>query len=149
MATRVIDRKKQDQLLEVAAMLREEGISPYGWAAFSCDVWKEHHSSAPRLDWVFLISRVEQRSGWFKSELSDYTGERVVFGPKARELLRRHETMRMLLAQAKTDEHVKAVTDGFFPGNLFNEMLEAVRAEGDAERTRLRAEIERGEWLWK
>jgi len=148
MATRAIDRKQQDKMLATAALLLDSDISPFGWAAFSCDVWKKNHNNPPRLDWVFLISRVEQRSGWFKSELSDYSGERVVFGPKARALMRRHETFRMLLNQTKTDEQVELVTRGFFPGNLFEELLAEARAEGDSERTRLRAEIDKGSWLW-
>lgn len=145
-----IDRNRQDKFVEVARMLQDKGISPFAWAAFSCDVWKKAaHRNPPRIDWVFLISRVEQRAGWFKSELSDYTGQRVIYGPKATALLRKHESMRMSLMTAPTDDAKALLFERFFPGDSFEELLEEARAEGDAERTRLKEALTKGQWLWR
>ncbi len=148
MGNRAVTKAQQEKLLAAAKVMLEQDISPFAWAAFSCDVWREHHRSPPRLEWVFLASRLEERVGWFKSELSDYSGQRVVFGPKARALLSDHEAMRMLLMQARTQEERDAIEARFFPGDSFTRRVEDAKAEGDAERTRLASALEKGHWLW-
>ena len=148
MGNRAVTKAQQEKLLTTAAALREHDISPFAWAAFSCDVWRAHNKGPPRLEWVFLASRVEERAGWFKSELSDYSGQRVVFGPKAKALLTDHETMRMYLMQARTEEERVAIEARFFPGDSFAQRVKEAKAEGEAERTRLSAALEKGHWLW-
>jgi hypothetical protein len=145
-----IDRNRQTKLLEVAEMLIDAEISPFGWAAFSCDVWKQAgHDKPPRIDWVFLASRVEQRSGWYKSELSDYSGRRLVYGPKATEMLNKKSLVLLRLSAARTQEQAQHAWASVFPGKTFAELLEKARQEGDDERTRLADEVARGNWLWQ
>lgn len=145
---RTIDRKTQDRLLEFAAALEDEDISPAGWAAFSCDVWKEHHKNPPRLAWVFMISRLEKHAGWYSSELSTYTGRRRLVGPKCKALYEKHREYRQLLGQCVTSWEEAAVKAYCFPGNLFQQMVATARAEGDEIRTRLAADVVKGTWLW-
>jgi len=148
---RVIVFRRMAKLEAAARALIDHDISPFGWAAFSCDVAKEYRKAAPDLDWVFSASRIEERAGWFKSELSDYTGQKVVFPKSSQALSNRWEQLRdAVRARARSPEDVERLFREAFPNGQeeIDALVAKVRAEADAERTRLSVALHNGEWLW-
>ena len=146
----VTSSKYLKPLVEAAKMLQQHDIAPASWAAFSCDVWKKYGKGPkPSLQWVFAAKRIEANHDWFKSELSSYTGRRVVFGDAAREVMNRYQRLQMRLRGATTEKEALAMVEQELPADSYKRLIEAARKEADAERTRLRVAVGRGEWLWR
>lgn len=137
-------------LVEAAKLLIEHDIAPASWAAFSCDVWKHYGKTVkpPSLQWTFAAKRVTDRAGWFKSEVSSYTGRRIVFSDTARELLALYQRVKFMLHASPDEAHAREVLRVEMPTSKYDDLLNQARREADAERTRLRLAAERGEWLW-
>lgn len=139
-------------LVEAAKKLLEHDIPPAAWAAFSLDVWRKYgegkgSEKPPALQWVFAAKRIEERRGWYKAESSSYTGGRVLFGKSAKELFERYQQMRVGLLC--TELPVAQVVAQHFPDGLYDRLLRRAREEAQAERTRLKAALAQGEWLWR
>lgn len=139
-----------------AEALIEHNIPPAAWAAFSCDVWKKFSARGPRptrgkgwppVAWVFSAKRIEERRGWFRAEESDYSGGRAIFGPKHKDLMYRFARLDWVLGDPRVRD-VGAVVEQFFPGNLYEELVNAARAEAADYRERFKRQIREGRFLW-
>jgi hypothetical protein len=143
-------------LVECAKKLVEQKIAPAAWAAWSCDVWRHFSEKkgrgkvkAPVLQWVFTAKRVEDNHGWFHAEESSFTGTRVVFGDAAREAMYLHQRVKQMLYEAPDEAAARLILARELPAGRLDGMIRLAHKEADAERTRLRAAVESGEWIWK
>jgi hypothetical protein len=154
------------QLVAAAEELCERGITPVGWAAFSCDIWrtygggdddepaagkgKRKRAKWPPLGWVFTTKRIEERAGWYGKEAGSYSGGRLYVGNHHKDMLRRYEGMIRALRMAGGDDldedATREIVQRYFPdwqGDL-------ARAQEEAEETQVALDNlkARGEWLW-
>lgn len=144
------------QLVEVAKLLREKGIAPAAWCAFSIDTWQKYGPKAQARDpnkrasvfWVFLASRVEERSGWFSSEYSRYSGGTAIFGRLHKELLQRYAALRSALRPGMTLADREQLVQKYFPRGRYSKLVEAARDEAFETERQLYRQVERGVFVW-
>lgn len=136
--------------LACAAKLQEHSIAPAAWAAFSCDVWRTYGDGKkpPPARWVWSAKRVEERHGWFSSDLATYQGGNCRFSPSHLELAARWESMNLQCMHAATDEEAEAVVARVLPKSLFDQLAARAREESAKIQADLRRRVERGEFLW-
>jgi len=142
-------------LLDAAELLERYDIAPAGWAAFSCDKWKEYQpsraaASPPRMNWVWSTKRLLEKHGWYHSEELTYSVTRTVFGPKSKPILAAYFAMdrEIRTLPDPTRKNIQAVVERYFPSGSFEARCAEARAENEETRTRLRDLARRGEWLW-
>lgn len=140
------------KLLAAAKMVLDLGLSPIAWAAWSIDVWREHNAKAkkpPPVQWVFAESRLTERVGWFRRD-SGYAGGRIELGAVARNLLARYSSMQAELvgAQDHSAVTIQTIVEHWFPGSLFEDLVDRARVEAAEIQRELNNKAERGEWLW-
>ncbi len=136
-------------LVEAAKRFIAEDISPASWCAFSCQVWDAAEAKGlPPLKFMFSAKRIGERAGWYRSEAENYSGGRVLYSPLAKEFMTRQSGMRCFPASLRTEEQLAAHVARFFPGDLYEDLLTRLRAEGAALREELERVVSLGEWVW-
>lgn len=136
-------------LVEAAGLLREYGVPPAAWAAFSVDQWRRNEmgKGQPRPNWVFSIKRIEDQHGWGRRE--GYAAKRAVYSKPAQDLMRRYKCMRVALAQsgAQTRVEVAVVVEQWFPNGLYEQLQEKARARAVEDQLLINQRAARGEWM--
>lgn len=151
-----LDAKTRKMLLGSARLLEQFGVAPAAWCVFATRRWlhaREHTDGKvdmhPPLGVVFserMISEqctdAERRSTVTECAL----GGRVLFGPTYRKLGRRYQSMQTALLQGMTLPDALAK---FFPGNLYDELVEAARIECAETQYRLERDVRAGRFVWR
>lgn len=145
-----------EELVTAAKLLRTKGIAPAAWCAFSIDTWQKYGPKAQFKDankrasvyWTFSPKRIEERSGWFSSEYSRYSGGTAIFGRMHKELLQRYGALRMALRPRMTLDERRALVERYFPRGRYNKLVEAARDEAFATEQDLYGKVERGVFVW-
>lgn len=144
----VKNKKAWSLLLEVGAMLRDAGVPPAGWVAWSFDVWKSlgHTSKPPSIAWTFSTKRIGGDLGWYNDEGYDEIGGLLISGPIEKDFARRFMSMQEV-ANCGRGGSAEALVAHYFPEG-YAQALQATHAEA----ARLREEVTRrlvdGVWLW-
>lgn len=140
-------------LVAFAGELIAHEIPPAVWCYFAAQSWKAQPASAgrpklPPLSVVFNLDRIETKRRWqFRQVWGDgKIGGTAVFGKKHRELLARYQRLAHALA-FRPGEAAAAVAEAF-PGDLYEELLDAARLEAKENRIRLESKIAKGEFVW-
>jgi hypothetical protein len=150
-AARTLHKSKDYALLvEAAQFMLDHEIAPAAWAAWSCDMWKVHHTTKkpPPVAWVFGTKRLAERRGWFEAEERSYMGGSVKYGRVQEKLIRRYLTMRFEIHNACAWDDPAPFVAKWFPDDLFERMVAAAKAEVARAQEKLRAAADRGEFLW-
>lgn len=143
--------KHLPMMIASAATMLEHNIAPAAWVAWSVDLWRRDTAKTmkPPLTWVFSPARIEKRRGWFSSEgIMEYSGGRVIVGPKRAALVQSYMAMRREIDIAGAWDAPQAIVKKFFPGNTYERELGGVRAEVKKDQEALKARVEAGEILW-
>lgn len=144
------------RLVEGAQLLLSYGVPPAAWVMFSIQTWRQYvmpslagkRASMPPLSWVYQVTRLADHLDHF-AEDSDFSGGRVVVGPAMRALIYRYEGMGyQLRRESRTPDDARRIVEKWFPAGVYQDMVAAARVEGERERKRLQAALERGEWIW-
>jgi hypothetical protein len=72
-----------------------------------------------------------------------------VFGDAAREAMYLHQRVKQMLYEAPDEAAARLILARELPAGRLDGMIRLAHKEADAERTRLRAAVESGEWIWK
>lgn len=136
-------------LVDCAEELLAEDISPAAWAAWSVDKWSEMkgRTCAPPVRWCYSASRVQERSGWFRSEELGYSGGRQRLGRMYKRLW--EKWLGMAQEMGDPDNDPSMVLERWFPGDLYERMHETAVWEAKDYQRRLNEQKARGEWIWK
>jgi hypothetical protein len=151
------------RFVEAAAELEAARIPPAGWAAWSCDVWREYGTAervaasrgrrpkVPPIGWVFDPKRIREKADWYARRSGSYAGRRVVMGDLHRDLVRRWEQMAQRLrvagGQQLGEEAIRAIVRESFPGG-FERLRRAAVEEARKTQRALDNLARNGEWLW-
>ena len=130
-----------------ADMLLKLRIPPISWASWSVDQWARRSKKHPPVPWVWAPRRIELERGWYRRESGAFGGGKMIFGPSAREMLKRYSDMRAALVGVPA-AGVPAVVAKFFPDDLYTALFERSKIEASAERFRLAKALADGKWLW-
>ena len=143
-----ISKSKQFKtLVRAARQLIEHELPPASWLAWSFDKWEfgDNTKRAP-LNWLLGTKRIEERRGWFRKEMADYGGGRLLPGPQLKELWRAYMAMRADLVGSSAP--VAEIIDKHFPGRMYRLQVSRARAESAQIQDDMRAKAARGEFLW-
>lgn len=150
----VLEAKRLPALLACAELLIAQRRSPVSWVVASFRVWRHMVSGArgklpPPLKWVFDANRLAKHEDDPDDE-GECTGGRLIIGPQLRELMNRHQAMRLELhsSGATTECEVRAVVERHFPNGLYAQLEAAARAEAAAKQQCMQADLANGSWLW-
>ena len=135
-------------LVAAARKLIEHKIAPAAWCAWSVDVWRNTQHGSPPLGMVFGLKRIDERRGWFHSELQNYAGGLTIYGKTYRALLKAWTDMAGELYRLRDSSKAPEVVERYFPGRRYEDLVAAAREEAAATTRRLREAAERGVWLW-
>ncbi len=149
-----IRRSKHFNKLQLfAEKLFAHDIPPGAWVAFRVDEWKantkERRSGAPEtptVGYVFSMRAVTDMRWRFREAMGDGDiGGRALYGKSHRELLRRYTKMHAAInaGMRKAEARERA-----FPGDLWDVLLDAARAESAELRRNLSMQVKRGDFLW-
>lgn len=122
-------------LVEAAQLLIDHEIAPAAWCTWSCDIWRDYGNGKgnskkpPPLAWVLGPKRISERYGWFAAEESGYSGGRAIVGPVLKQLLTRYYAMESAIFRADAYLNPEVVVKEFFPGDTYEQMVKAARAE--------------------
>lgn len=141
-------------LVAFAAELIEHEISPAAWCIFSVDKWRTAPSASlasrpkvPGIAYVFSLARISDDKRWqFRAAYNDgKLGGRAVFGKSHRQLLERYQKMHHAILRGL---HKATAMQQFFPGTLYEDLVDAARAEAAETRFRLEGQVARGAFVW-
>lgn len=127
-------------------------VDPTSWAVWSATVWKDFACKGrklrrPTVAWMFSAKRLKERAGWFRRE-SRQLGGQLIYGKKHRELLSRYARMHSELRKTPRGD-VAAIVDHHFPPRAtYDQLVNAARAEADANRRRYETILSRGGFIW-
>jgi hypothetical protein len=134
------------KLVEAVTKLVEHEVSPAAWAMFSIDIWQQHHGSKqPPLAWVWSVSRIEEHHGWFHSEECHYRGGLIVQPASMKELVERWKRVN---DAARCGVDTAAAAELYFPGDLYQRLVERARSDIPQMQAWLNERMSRGDWLW-
>jgi hypothetical protein len=145
-------------LVETLRLLRQLEIAPAAWCSFSLDLWKAGDERAsgsvglrkvPPLPWVWSPKRLAEKRGYFRGIEDGYRGGRLVFGPTHKKLLERYAEMMRAVHASHSVEESQVAVERYFPPGAYENLIEGARAEAADNSRRLRAMVERGEWVWE
>lgn len=145
-----------EALHRAAVILREKGVAPIAWAAWSCDVWiryGEAKGKPPPIAWVYGPARILERVGWFSSEGHTLTEGRIVEGPECVAMRKRYLAMRWAItrSRAATSEEVAAIVARYFPAEgpgSYAATVARVREENRQAQEQLCRRVQAGEYVW-
>jgi hypothetical protein len=143
------------RLIEGGRALRDAGIPPLAWAAWSCLVWKRYSPSskggAPAR-WVFDPARVVERQGWFWAECP-LAGGQVVWNDALRALIARWNALAAEVSRKCSGdadvEGAKAIVARLCPPEDWDALVWKSRQTAQGDQRRIDAAVARGEWVWQ
>jgi hypothetical protein len=136
-----ITRSKHFKLLvDASRFFIENDIAPVLWCLYSSGAWTGR-GPAP-IGWVFS-TKIAQHIEPFKRAVGDGPGERLVFGEKHKELLKRYGDMRRDLSDLRPAA-VREVIARHFPEG-YEKALDAARQQADETQADIRARIAAGD----
>ncbi len=147
--------KGYSQLVAGARLLAEYQIAPATWVLWCFKSWKNYVAKTaqsrkvkeyPPPRWVFAQTRIEERKGWFRREESEFIYNRVINGPKVKELIATWYAYQADLYTPGSDPN--ACVRKHFPGDTYERMVEGAKAEAAEYRQRLAKHAEEGVFLW-
>ena len=146
------DHKQFGQLAAAAAFMRSNGVTPIGWALFSCDVWKELGitDGPPTTTFMFSHARLVERLGWYEERKDEYVGGTAMACPELVKLFAAHDDMwRRLIRENPTDRpSVLEIVDQCFPNDTWEHMVEAARQGQRRLKRELDEAVARGVCVW-
>ena len=147
--------KHFDALIRFSEKLIEHDIPPASWVAFRVDEWRErarehkHKAGMPELptvNYVFSSRAIGEMRWRFRAEMGDGAiGGSVVYGKSHRELLSRFHRMHSAINRGMPKAEARARA---FPGDLWDVLLDAARAESAELRRSFSIQLNRGDFLW-
>jgi hypothetical protein len=145
----------RDVLRAAAEILRDRGVAPASWAAWSVDSWfdlphVQPGDPPPSHKWVFSLERLRKSVGWFSHDESAYEGRTWHVSAEHRELLAMWYAMRdeVLRLHTVDERAVFAAVARVCGGNRWRDLLARARhAARDAQRT-LDEAVQHGAFLW-
>ena len=146
-------------ILSGAKVLMHYGHAPAAWAAFAMHFWDDYikrklpdgikAGTKPPIAFVFGAKFIHKYEGLFRSRKTAYSGGRVCFPQIYKEVIERHNAIRMLLIQtkAKTYEDYVKVVETLFPGG-WESWYEKVDRAIELDRRRMTSLLVSGLYLW-
>lgn len=147
------------KLARAAELLRAFDVAPMAWCAFAVRRWRLARTHAPGyvdgtpvplppISVVFSVRQIEERLE--DEDRRDVVetccvGGRAIFGKTHKALLQRYAQMQGALLSGATAEAAK---ERFFPGSLYDDMVDAAKVEAVETRMRLDDDARRGRWVW-
>lgn len=148
-------------LIAFARKAIELEVSPASWIAWSMDVWRDQEHPAtgaraklalPPVGWMFSVSRLEEREGWFQNEAVSYEGREPLPLTSAQGAFMRVQAeygARLgRLTDESPDSEVVAIYEEAFPGG-FDRCVAELREAQTAVKQRLLERVHAGEWIWR
>jgi hypothetical protein len=129
--------------------LREHDLNPVQWLGWSFALWGG--KGAPPMAWVFSPQRMADRRGWFSSEAEDVAfGGRIVPTQTAVELWSRWRAMEAALYRIgpATPNRVRDVASMHLTLDDVERLTREANAEAEEMQAQLRADVDRGRWVW-
>ena len=137
-------------LTEAAETLCDFEASPFSWAAFSMDAWIKYSATPknkkkpPPANWVYSAKRIADHSSWFQRESTNYSGGRLYFTNKHKEILRRYDGLRRDSMRVEITEEVM---ERWFPGG-WEQFYARAKGEAADDQARLNKMAARGDFIW-
>jgi hypothetical protein len=146
-------------LVTAAEKLEEYGIAPMAWCVWSVRRWylirthlpgyvKGAPVSQPPIPFVLSAKKIEERCAEEEKRYvvtDSAVGGRAIVGKTHKSLLVRYGEMRSAIVSGSTRA---AAVAKFFPGSLYDDMVDAARAEAVEIRSRLESDAARGRMIW-
>ena len=137
-------------LKKAVAAFEEHEIAPATWCMWSHGQWADNHqgASAP-VSYVFGAKRIEERRGWFRSDVSAFGEGGQSYTPSARRLLSTQTAMRTCIFQeCPDDDRIAVIVEHYFPGDTYEKLVAATKKEAAAQVSKLAEQLTEGEWIW-
>lgn len=131
------------------AALREHDLNPVQWMGWSFAIWGG--KGPPPLAWVLSGSRMVERHGWFSAEAEDVAfGGRVMPTPTSTRLMQAWERMANAVYRIgpATPNQVREVAHRHLTPDDAAAMLRAANEEAEQMAREIKADVERGRWVW-
>lgn len=143
-----VPQKPRRSISACLAVLRAENIPPAAWCIGSLEQWdvlRPYSAPTPRVAWVWSASRASAGSlsrTWFEEHRGEYCKPRLLVVRPLAELRMDWERMWDVLRALRPDtqEELRKLVDGYFPGQAYARRLAA-------SRTALYAELRVGLWV--
>jgi hypothetical protein len=144
-------------VISAARSFVDHQIAPAAWFGFSFDVWHNYlgnpKDKPPTIGWVLGEKRLEDSKTrrWFWQETKYFHSRRLLQTRVHKELMLRYSRMQSALSQLpldSTDPDIVNVVDAHFPDDLYDELKEQSRAQGQKWQGAINQCLLQGEWLW-
>lgn len=143
-------------LVAFARGLIEHSIPPATWCIHRVDKWlrnpaskegSERKPKQPTMNYVFALSALDTEKRWqFRAEYGDgKIGGRQIFSKKHIALLHRHKEMHSAIVRGASKAEA---VEKFFPGELYQELVDDARRESSEIKWRLDDQVKRGVFVW-
>lgn len=138
--------KERALLLEGAAALESEGLTPTAWASFSFHAWmRMGKKTAPSTRWVWSPARIHEHAGWCHESVGGMAAQAHVLLPSMRELMHRLGRLRSALGYGRPTD---VVLHEVLPDTERKVLLAKAARERETELKNLERRIAGGEWVW-
>lgn len=141
-------------LVAASKVCMEHDIRPAAWCRFSMSVYQTRvnveSKKPPTPPYVFSVKRIEKQRGWFKSEITGYAGNRVVYTPTARVLMKKQAQLKSKIAQVypRNDNDLKRVVESVLSVDEHSKLVDTIKQEAYELTRDLRSQAESGRWIW-